>query len=89
MNREHWRNNLSERELQAVEHAENYACNFMKAGAPGHTHFALISKLAGLCDEMQDMVRGSGRGVVIKKVSWSEQDKCWRDVETGVRINVP
>jgi len=44
----HWRNDLSERELQAVEHAEVYKERFMKAGAPGHTHFELIAKLAAI-----------------------------------------
>lgn len=85
---DHWRNELSERELQAVEHAESYKAHFMKAGAPGHTHFELIADLAARLDRMQDQVRGIGRDTIIKKVHWSVTDQCWRDVETGVRVEL-
>lgn len=37
---------FDEREMAQIEHAQDYASNHSKAGAPGHGQFLLIAKLA-------------------------------------------
>lgn len=39
-------NEFNERELAAIKHAQAYADNHTDAGAPGHSQFLLIAKLA-------------------------------------------
>ena len=45
-----WFDQLDERELTAIRHARGYAAQYSKAGAPGHSHMMLISKLCLLLE---------------------------------------
>ncbi len=79
------------REDAQIEHARHYRDNFSHAGAPGHGQFLLIARLADL---LSDAVSRFGYApdtsppVHIKKVSWSDTDKCWRDLMTGVKVEL-
>lgn len=84
---------LDAREQAQVEHAKAYACDFAGAGVPGHGQFLLIAKLAAL---VEDAVSRWGYApdkeptVKVQKVAWSgpQPGGCWRDLETGVRVEL-
>lgn len=85
------------REQAQIAHACHYVEHFPHAGAPGHGQFLLISKLAVL---LEDAVARFGYApdksppIKVQKVAWSgprdgSPGGCWRDLETGVRVDVP
>ena len=41
---------LTPRDQEQVKHARDYALSYSSAGAPGHSQFLLIAKLADLLD---------------------------------------
>ena len=45
-----WTRNLDSREWSQVLHAQVYARDHIGAGAPGHSQFLLIAKLAAMLD---------------------------------------
>jgi hypothetical protein len=46
----HWFTQLTPRDQEQVRHARDYAQTYASAGAPGHSQFLLIAKLADLLD---------------------------------------
>jgi hypothetical protein len=48
-----WLTSLDKREQSQVFHALNYATNYSEAGAPGHSFFMLIAKLARMLDQKE------------------------------------
>lgn len=46
----YWFTTLTPRDQEQVRHAREYAQNYASAGAPGHSQFLLIAKLADLLD---------------------------------------
>lgn len=69
---------LSPREQATIDHALSYAEHFASAGVPGHSAHLLIAKLADELDKPP--------AVVLRRVHWDEDGKCWRDIETGVSV---
>ena len=45
-----WFSQLTPRDQEQVRHARDYAATYAAAGAPGHSQFLLIAKLADLLD---------------------------------------
>lgn len=45
-----WFAALTPRDQEQVKHARDYALSYAAAGAPGHSQFLLIAKLADLLD---------------------------------------
>lgn len=48
-----WKRSLDHREIAQVNLAETYAAHFAAAGAPGHSQFMLIAKLARMLSESE------------------------------------
>ena len=46
----HWTLALTSREMRQLAHARAYEATFSDSGAPGHSHFMLLAKLAKLLD---------------------------------------
>jgi hypothetical protein len=76
---------LDPRELSQVLHARSYAEHFAHAGAPGHGQFLLIDKLSRMLDE----ARTKAAPAAIQKLVRDEANNCWRDVITGVKVDMP
>lgn len=53
-----WRENLTERQQQQLEMAEEYVKRWKTAGAPGHSHFELLARLAEELDLMAEEITG-------------------------------
>lgn len=85
----HWADELEPREWAQVDHAMYYAEHYANAGAPGHSQFMLIAKMAQQLNAREHAIIATVRPPVVQKVAWSESDKCWRDVVTGVKVSVP
>jgi len=75
---------LDDREIAQVLHARHYAEHFIKAGAPGHGQFLLIAKLSQLLDA--ERARNTPRKT--QKIMWDESNRCYRDIETGVKVDI-
>src|SRR5262245_25305638 len=86
-----WMAKLDPREQAQIEHARHYRAHFSHAGAPGHGQFLLIAKLAAL---VEDAVSRFGYApdaappVRVQKVA-IDGSGVWRDLETGVKVDVP
>lgn len=78
-----WWKELDARELAQVDHALDYAERFSGAGVPGHGQFILIAKLARQIQEL-DAIKNKD----VQRVAWDEASRGWRDIVTGVRVNV-
>jgi len=76
---------LDQRELAQVLHARHYAEHFAHAGAPGHGQFLLIAKLSQMLDEAW----AKAAPPRVQKLVRDETNNCWRDVITGVKVEVP
>lgn len=76
---------LDARELAQVLHARHYAEHFATAGTPGHGQFLLIAKLSQMLDD--ERARTTPR--TVQKVAWDQVNACWRDINTGVKVQVP
>jgi hypothetical protein len=87
-NLKHWMNELDAREAAQVEHAMDYADRHAASGAPGHGQFLLIAKMARQLEEREHAIVATIRTPVVQQVAWSETDKCWRDLMTGVKVQV-
>jgi hypothetical protein len=87
-NLQHWTTELDARELAQVQHAQDYAERHASAGAPGHGQFLLIAKMARQLEAREHAILATVRTPVIQQVAWSESDTCWRDVRTGVKVQV-
>lgn len=85
----HWADELDPRERAQVEHAMDYAERYANAGAPGHGQFLLIAKMARQLDAREHAIFATVQTPVVQKVAWSENQQCWRDVTTGVQVDVP
>ena len=77
-----WWKELDSRELAQVSHAQDYVQNHLGAGAPGHGQFVLIAKLAALLDRPWPLPPKTA------KVAWDINSNCWRDIVTGVKVDV-
>lgn len=76
---------LDERELAQVRHAEHYAEHFSAAGIPGHSQLLLIAKLARMVEALRT-APPSGERVI--KLMWDQGSNCYRDIMTGVKVDV-
>lgn len=90
-----WKGDLSVREQIQIAHAEAYAKNWSDAGIPGHNHIMLIAKLTKKLDDMElsGAVPDKTPPVKVQKVAWDGPRDggpggCWRDLETGVRVEL-
>lgn len=88
-NLKHWMAELDAREIAQVQHAMDYAGRHASAGAPGHGQFLLIAKMAHQLEQREHAIVATVRMPVVQKVVWSDVDHCWRDVITGVKVQVP
>lgn len=83
---------LSEREQAQIRACQAYAQQFEASGLPGHGLFMLVAKMSAL---LEDAVSRFGYApdksppVRLQKVAWSEPGGCWRDLITGVKVEVP
>ena len=81
-----WQEALDQREHTHLRFCLEYADHFAH-GAPGHLDLMLIAKLARLLDRPLPIPQH------VCKVSWSIDPKTgvgiWRDLITGVRVEVP
>lgn len=88
-----WWEQLDTREAAQIQHAVDYAEHYKHAGAPGHGQFILIAKLYRQLEAAEQRAHAAQGRVVVQKVSWSSNQEtgegCWRDLITGVRVNVP
>lgn len=75
---------LDERELLQVLHARSYADGFAKSGVPGHGQFLLIAKLSRMIDELR-AIKTLPR---VQQLAWYAESNCWRDLRTGVRVEL-
>lgn len=80
-----WFTQLDSREQAQVQHALTYSTQHASAGIPGHNHIMLIAKLARILGEQP---------VKVQKVAWDGPRDgipvgCWRDLVTGVRVDIP
>lgn len=80
-----WTKELESREWSQVLHAIVYARDHSGAGAPGHGQFMLIAKLAKLLDLHYTYIPEKPRVIT---VAWNETCKCWRDLMTGIRVEL-
>lgn len=85
---EHWFGTLDARERAQLEHARDYAQRHASAGAPGHGQFLLLAKLATLLEEREHALLATVRTPVVQRVAWDDQNTCWRDVMTGVKVEL-
>lgn len=82
---------LTDRERDQMHACEAYAQQFAASGLPGHGLFMLVAKMSVL---LEDAVSRFGYApdrsppIRVQKVVWSEADNCWRDLETGVRVEI-
>lgn len=83
-----WAKELEPREWSQVRHAQAYARNHIGAGAPGHGQFLLIAKLAAMLDAQESNDPAPEPTTRTQKIVWDEAGHCWRDVVTGVRVEV-
>jgi hypothetical protein len=91
-----WKGDLSVREQIQIAHAEAYAKSWSDAGIPGHNHIMLIAKLSALLEDAVSRfgyAPGAAPPVKVQKVAWSgprdgSPGGCWRDLETGVRVEL-
>lgn len=88
-NLQHWFTELDAREAAQVQHAMDYADRHATAGAPGHGQFLLIAKMARQLETREHAIVATVRTPVIQQVAWDEPHQCWRDVLTGVKVQVP
>lgn len=88
-NLQHWMAELDAREAAQVQHAMDYADRHTSAGAPGHGQFLLIAKMAKQLEAREHAILATVRTPVIVKVMWDDTSKSYRDIMTGVRVEVP
>lgn len=84
----HWFFELDPREQAQVQHATEYASQHAAAGVPGHGQFLLIAKLVGLVEAREQAIGATAKQVVTQKVIYDSDARCWRDVITGIRVEV-
>lgn len=86
---------LDPREQALIAHAQHYREHFSHAGAPGHNQYLLIAKLATM---LEDAVSRFGYTpdadppMRVQKVAWSgprDETGCWRDLVTGIKVDLP
>lgn len=85
---QHWIDTLEPREQAQIRHATNYADTHASAGTSGHGQFMLIAKLAKLLEEREHAIVFAKGKPVIQKIMYIEKDGCWRDVYTGVKVEL-
>lgn len=85
-----WYDTLDPRQKAAVDHALHYAYHFSHAGVPGHSAHLVIAKLAELLDGALDpgAAPPTITKTVVQRVHWVEADRSWRDIETGVKVQL-
>lgn len=84
-----WWQQLDAREAAQVQHAVDYAERYKQAGVPGHGQFILIAKLYRQLEAAEQRAIAATGRTVVQKVAWDEKGECWRDLMTGVRVDVP
>lgn len=87
-NLKHWMAELDAREAAQVQHAMDYADRHSNAGAPGHGQFLLIAKMARQLEQREHAIVATVRTPVVQQIAWQEADRTWRDVQTGVKVEV-
>lgn len=85
---QHWMAELDAREQAQTRHAMDYAAHHANAGAPGHSQFILIAKLAHQLEAREHALIATVRTPVVQKVIWSEETQTYRDMMTGVIVEV-
>lgn len=85
---QHWFDTLLFREQVQIRHATDYAENHADAGVPGHGQFILIAKLTKLLEEREQAIVFAKGKPVIQKIIYIEKDHCWRDVYTGIKVEI-
>jgi hypothetical protein len=85
MEERHWTNELDTRELAQVQHATAYQAAYSAAGVPGHGQFMLIAKLTTMLDRYYTYIPEKPRVI---KVAWNKECECWRDLITGVKVEL-
>lgn len=81
----HWSDHFDQREMAQIRHAAAYADTYSAAGAPGHGQFMLINKLVKLLDLHYTYIPEKPRVIT---VAWNDEQKCWRDLITGVKVEL-
>ncbi len=87
-NLKHWAMELDPRELAQVQHAQDYAERHVSAGATGHGQFLLIAKMARQLEAREHAILATVRTPVVQQVAYDDVTKSWRDIMTGVKVEV-
>ncbi len=85
MNEHNWTDELTDRERAQVRHATLYSTGCADAGVPGHGQFMLIAKLVEMLDRYYRYIPETPK---VQKIAWSEDSQCWRDIYTGVKVEL-
>lgn len=83
-----WWQQLDTRDHAQIRHATDYAAQHHVAGVPGHSQFMLIAKLFRQLQDAEQRAAAAPSRVVVQRVAFDEQGKCWRDLMTGVRVDL-
>lgn len=86
MGEANWTDELDRREMAQVKHATHYADTHADAGVPGHGQFLLIAKLVAMLDRYYKYIPEQPRVI---KVMFDDEANCWRDIVTGVKVDIP
>lgn len=82
---------LTERERAQIRACQTYAEQFEVSGLPGHGLFILVAKLATV---VEDAVSRFGYApdksppIKVQQVAYDKEANCWRDLITGVKVEV-
>lgn len=87
---------LTGQEIEMIRACQSYATQFASSGLPGHRLFLLVAKVSAL---LEDAVGRFGYApdveppVKVQKVAWDgprdgSPGGCWRDLVTGVRVEL-
>lgn len=86
---------FTDRERAQIRACQAYAKQFEASGLPGHGLFMLVSKMSAL---LEDAVSRFGYApdksppVKVQQIAWNGSHEtgegCWRDIRTGVRVEV-
>lgn len=88
----YWADHLTQRERDQIRACQAYAMQFEASGLPGHGLFMLVSNMAAM---LEDAVSRFGYSPIasppvrVQKVAYDKDANCWRDLITGVKVEVP
>jgi len=79
-----WQSEFDDRELSHIRFCEAYAENY-KHEPSGHLDMIIIAKLVGLVRHLTNLAMSSRRVIFVMRGGDGE----WRDINTGVKVDMP